>query len=147
MTFQKIIKIIALIIGLIAVFFLVRIMMIGDEAIEMDVANQSVLSNFATLAYIVLAIATISAVVFSLINLVSNPDKLKKSLLSFGVFAVILLVAFFISSGEARELSDGTTLTATQSQIIEAGIMAFYILILTAAGLMLIFGVKKMFSK
>lgn len=147
MTFQKIIKIIVLIIGLIAVFFLVRIMMIGDEAIEMDVANQSVLSNFAILAYIVLAIATISAVVFSLINLVSNPDKLKKALLSFGVFAVILLVAFFISSGEERELSDGTTLTATQSQIIEAGIMAFYILILTAAGLMLIFGVKKMFSK
>ena len=147
MTIQKIIKIIALVIGLIAVFFLVRIMMIGDEAIEADVANQGVLSSFATLAYIVLAIATISAVLFSLINLVSSPEKLKKSLLSFGVFAAVLLVAFFISSGEARELSDGTTLTATQSQIIEAGIKAFYILIVLAAGLMLVFGVKKMLSK
>lgn len=147
MTIQKIIKIIALVIGLIAVFFLVRIMMIGDEAIEADVANQSVLSNFATLAYIVLAIATFSAVVFSLINLVSNPEKLKKSLLSFAVFAAVLVVAYFISSGEARQLSDGTTLTAGQSQLIEAGIKAFYILILLAAGLMLVFGVKKMFSK
>jgi hypothetical protein len=31
--------------------------------------------------------------------------------------------------------------------MIEAGIKAFYILILLAAGLMLGFGVKKMFSK
>lgn len=147
MNLQKIVKIVALIIGLIAIFFLVRIMMIGDEAIEADVANQSVLSGFATLAYVVLAIATISAVLFSLINLVSNPDKLKKALLSFGVFAAILVVAFFISSGEARELSDGSILTATQSQIVEAGIKAMYILIISAAVLMLFFGVKKMVSK
>jgi len=147
MNLQKIVKIVALIIGLIAIFFLVRIMMIGDEAIEADVANQSVLSGFATLAYIVLGIATISAVLFSLINLVSNPDKLKKALLSFGVFAAILLVAFFLSSGEARELSDGSTLTAFQSQVVEAGIIAMYILIISAALLMLVFGVKKMLSK
>ena len=95
----------------------------------------------------VLAIATIAAVVFSLINLVSQPDKLKKALLSFGVFAVILLVGYLMSSGEERLLSDGTTLTATQSQMIEGAIKAFYILILLAAGLMLFFGVKKMLSK
>jgi len=86
-------------------------------------------------------------VLFSLINLVSNPDKLKKALLSFGIFAAVLVVAFFLSSGEARELSDGTTLTATQSQVIEAGIKAMYILIVSAAILMLVFGVKKMLSK
>ncbi len=147
MVIQKIVKIVALVLGLIAVFFLVRIMMIGDEAIEADVANQSVLSNFAMLAYIVLAIATIAAVLFSLINLVSNPDKLKKALLSFGVFAAVLALAYVAASGEARQLSDGTTLSETQSRIVEAGIYAFYILILVAAGLMLIFGVKKMLSK
>ncbi|MEY8849745.1 hypothetical protein AB9K26_13080 [Psychroserpens sp. XS_ASV72] len=147
MNIQKIIKIVALVIGLIAVFFLVRIIMIGDEAIETDVANQGILSSFITLALIVLAIAAISAVVFSLVNLVSNPDKLKKALLSVGVFAVILLVGYFLSSGEERILSDGSTLTATQSQMIEGAIKSFYILILLAAGLMLFFGVKKMLSK
>ena len=147
MNIQKIIKIVALVIGLIAVFFLVRIMMIGDEAIEADVANQGILSNFATLAYVVLAIATISAVVFSLINLVSHPDKLKKALMSLGVFVLVLVVAWFASSGVERTLSDGSILTQSQSQLIEAGIKAFYILILLAAGLMLFFGVKKMLSK
>jgi hypothetical protein len=147
MNIQKIIKIGALVIGLIAVFFLVRIITIGDEAIEADVANQGILSSFITLALIVLAIATISAVVFSLVNLVSNPDKLKKSLISLGVFAVILILGYVMSSGEERILSDGSTLTAAQSQMIEGAIKAFYLLIMLAAGLMLFFGVKKMLSK
>ncbi|WP_033957442.1 hypothetical protein [Psychroserpens jangbogonensis] len=147
MNIQKIIKIGALVIGLIAVIFLVRIIMLGDEAIESDVANQGILSGFITLALVVLAIATISAVAFSLVNLVSNPDKLKKSLISVGVFAVILILGYVMSSGEERVLTDGTTLTAAQSQMIEGAIKSFYILILLAAGLMLFFGVKKMLSK
>jgi uncharacterized metal-binding protein len=147
MNIQKIVKIVALVIGLIAVFFLVRIMMLGDEAIETDVANQAVLSGFATLAYVVLAIATAAAVGFSVVNLVSQPEKLKKALMSVGVFALVLAVAWFASSGQERLLSDGSTLTSGQSQMIEAGIKAVYILILLAAGLMLFFGAKKMFSK
>ncbi len=147
MNIQKIVKIVALLIGLIAVFFLVNIMTLGDEAIKADAANQGVLSGFATLAYVVLAIAATTAIVSSLVNLVSQPEKLKKTLMSLGVFAIVLLVAWFASSGEERLLSDGSTLTSGQSQMIEAGIKAFYILILLAAGLMLFFGVKKMFSK
>ena len=144
---QKIIKIVALVIGLIAVFFLVRIMMLGDEAIVADADNQAVLGWFVTLAYVVLAIATIAAVVFSLINLVSQPSKLKKSLMSLGVFLLVLAIAWFASSGVETEMTDGTMLSANGSQMIEAGIKAFYILILLAAGLMLFFGVKKMLSK
>ncbi len=147
MNIQKIIKIGALVIGLIAVFFLVRIMMIGDEAIEADVANQGILTGFANLAYVILAIATVTTLVFSLVNLVSHPDKLKKALISIGVFALVLMVAWFASSGEERLLSDNKVLTAGESQMVEAGIKAFYILIMLAAGLMLFFGVKKMLSK
>lgn len=147
MNIQKIVKIVALVIGLIAVFFLIRIMMLGDEAIKADGENQAVLGWFANLAYIVLAIAATTAIVSSLVNLVSQPDKLKKALISVGVFAVVLAVAWFASSGVERVLADGTTLTVGQSQMIEAGIKAFYILILLAAGLMLFFGVKKMLSK
>lgn len=147
MNIQKIIKIGALVIGLIAVYFLVRIITIGDETFEVDASYHGVLTGFITLALVVLAIAAISAVLFSLVNLVSNPDKLKKSLISVGVFAVILILGYMMSSGEERILNDGTTLTETQSRMIEGAIKAFYILILLAAGLMLFFGVKKMLSK
>jgi hypothetical protein len=122
-------------------------MTLGDEAIKADAANQGVLSGFATLAYVVLAIAAITAIVSSLVNLISQPEKLKKALMSLGVFLLVLVVAWFASSGQERVLTDGSTLTSAQSQMIEAGIKAFYILILLAAGLMLFFGVKKMFSK
>ncbi len=137
MNIQKIVKIVALVIGLMAVFFLVNIMRLGDEAIKADAANQGVLSGFATLAYVVLAIAAITAIVSSLVNLISQPEKLKKALLSVGVFGLVLAVAWFASSGQERILTDGSTLTSGQSQMIEAGIKAFYILILLAAGLML----------
>jgi hypothetical protein len=147
MNIQKIIKIAALIIGLVAVGFLVRIIMIGDEAFEADTTYHGVLSTFITISLIVLVIAAISAVLFSLVNLVSNPDKLKKSLISIGVFAVILILGYVMSSGEERLLNDGSTLTEAQSQMIEGAIKSFYILIMLAAGLMLFFGVKKMLSK
>ena len=98
MNIQKIVKIVALVIGLIAVFFLVRIMMLGDEAIKTIPENQGILSGFANLAYIVLAITAITVIVFSLVNLVSHPDKLMKALLSLGVFALVLSVAWFASS-------------------------------------------------
>lgn len=147
MNIQKIIKIVALLIGLVAVFFLVRVIMIGDDAIEADVANQGIVSGFITLAMIVLAIATIAAVVFSLVNLVSNPDKLKRALIAVGAFALVIVIAWFLSTGVERTLEDGTLLTSGQSQLIEAGIKTFYILILLAGGLMLFYGVKKMLSK
>ena len=148
MTLQKIIKIAVIIIGLIAIFFLVRIMMLGDEAIEADPANQGVLSSFATLAYIVLGIAAISALVFSLINLLTNPDKLKRALLSIGVFVAIIAIAYFLSTGgEPRTLDNGDILSSADQQWIEAGIKTFYILIIVAGGLMLFFGVKKTLSR
>ena len=89
----------------------------------------------------------LSTLVFSLVNLVSQPDKLKKALISLGVFALVLAIAWFASSGEERLLDDGKVLSAGESQMVEAGIKAFYILILLAAGLMAFFGVKKMLSK
>ena len=148
MTLQKIIKIAVIIIGLIAIFFLVRIMMLGDEAIEADPANQGVLSSFATLAYIVLGIAAISALVFSLINLLTTPDKLKRALLSIGVFVAIIAIAYFLSTGgEPRTLDNGDILSSADQQWIEAGIKTFYILIIVAGGLMLFFGVKKTLSR
>ena len=56
MNLQKIVKILVLIIGVIAIFFLTRIMMLGDEAIETDVANQGIVGSFTFL--IILSRAT-----------------------------------------------------------------------------------------
>lgn len=147
MNLQKIIKIAVLIIGVIALFFLIRIMMIGDEVIEADASQQGIVSSFITLAIITLAITTIITLLFSLKNLVSSPQKLKQSLIAVGLFAVVIIIAFVMSSGTEQVLDGGDILTASESRWIETGIRTFYILVIAAAGAMMFSGVKKMMNK
>ncbi|MCB0446778.1 MAG: hypothetical protein KDD03_04580 [Gelidibacter sp.] len=147
MNLQKIIKIAVLIIGVIALFFLIRIMMIGDEVIEADASQQGIVSSFITLAIITLAITTIITLLFSVKNLLSSPAKLKQALIAVGLFALVVIVAFVMSSGTEQALDGGDVLTASESRWIETGIRTFYILVIAAAGAMMFSGVKKMMNK
>ena len=147
MNLQKIVKILVLIIGVIAVFFLARIMMIGDEAIESDAANQGIVGSFITLALITLGIAAIITLLFTLKNLLTHPDKLKQALISLGLFAVVVAIAYFTSTGVEQDLGDGKTLTVGESQWVEAGIRTFYFLVLAAVGAMIWGGVKKLTNR
>ena len=147
MNLQKIVKILVLIIGVIAVFFLARIMMIGDEAIESDATNQGIVGSFITLALITLGIAAIITLLFTLKNLLTHPDKLKQALISIGLFAVVVAIAYFTSSGVEKDLGDGKILTAGESQWVEAGIRTFYFLVLAAVGAMAWGGIKKLTNK
>jgi len=144
MKLQNIIKIIVLIIGIIALFFLIRIMMLGDDAIAQSSENQGIVSSYIYLAGVVLILATIVTVLFSIKGLFSDGSKLKKALLFLGIFAAIIAVAFILSSGSEQALEDGKVLTATESRWIGAGIRTFYILVVGAVGAMLFTGIKKM---
>ena len=147
MDLNKIVKIIVAIIGVAALFFLVRILMLGDDAIANDASNQGVVSSFITLAIIVLAITAVVTVLFALLNLISHPAKLKEALLSLVVFGVIIAVAYFMSTGVEQELGDGKMLSASSSKWVETGIRTFYFLVIIAIGAMLWGGVKKILSK
>ena len=75
---SKILSIVTGLIGLIAVYFLMMIIMEGDDAVKESVDLQnSLVSPYISFAKIVLYITTILAVVFSLWNLVKNPQLLK----------------------------------------------------------------------
>lgn len=147
MAIQKIIKILAFVVGIVGIFFLIRIMMIGDEAIEMDPSNQGVVSGYITVALIVLAIATILTLVFMLLNLFTDPSKLKRALISVGLFGLAVFIAYIMSTGVEQNLGDGKILTAGESRWVETGIRTFYILTIVAVGAMLYSGVKKMLMK
>ena len=146
MKLQNIIKIIALIIGVIAAFFFIRIMSIGDEAIEADVANQAIVGSFITLALITLAVAAIITLVFTLMNLVSNPAKLKQALISIVLFLVVVAIAYF-TSGEWIPEGSEEKVSLGGAKMIEAGLKAFYFLVLIAVGAMVWGGVKKLTNK
>lgn len=147
MNLQKVVKIIVLIIGLIALFFLARIMMIGDEAIASDEANQGIVSSYIMLSIIVLIVTALIALLFSLKNILSSSEKMKSALKAVGALVIVVAIAYFLSGGTEQTLDGGEILTASQSHWIETGIRTFYILVIVAIVTMLGFGIKRTFIK
>ncbi|MCO4821494.1 MAG: hypothetical protein KC469_05465 [Flavobacteriaceae bacterium] len=149
MKLQKLLTIIALVVGVIAVFFLIRIISAGDEAIEgsEDLQN-SLIAPFMYIAYIVLGLIVVFVLFFTLKNMFSNPATLKSTLTGVGAFALIGAICYFaLASGEETALKDGEMLTAGESKLIGAGLYMFYALALIASGSMLFTGLKKMINK
>jgi len=149
MNIQTIVKIISAVFGLLGVVFLFRIIGVGDEEIKMaaSVGDYGVVSPLVSVAIAILFVTIAVTVVFSLINLASSPQKLKKSLLFIVCFIVVIGLAFAISSGLETPLKDGEILSASGSRWVEAGIRMFYILAALAIGSMIFFGGKKLINK
>ncbi|MDY7396013.1 hypothetical protein UMM65_12220 [Aureibaculum sp. 2210JD6-5] len=105
---SKIVTIVAAVLGLIGVFFLVRIIMAGSDAIETDSALQGSIVDpmikFST--YLLIATALI-AVVFSILNIVKHPESLKKTLITFGIFIGLFLLAYFTAGDELATDAQG----------------------------------------
>ena len=149
MNIQTIVKIISAVFGLLGVVFLFRIIGVGDEEIKMaaSMGDYGVVSPLVSVAIAILFVTVAVTVVFSLINLASSPQKLKKALLFIVCFIVVIGLAFAISSGVETPLKDGEILTAIGSRWVEAGIRTFYILAALAIGSMMFFGGKKLINK
>ncbi len=108
---SRILTLVAGLIGLIGFVFFIRIVMAGDEAIENDAAIQaSIVSPFVSFARIVLIGTALIAVVFSIGNLIKNPQVLKRSLIAVGILGVLLIAAYSAASGEAVTDSVGKVL-------------------------------------
>jgi hypothetical protein len=135
---SKILSLVSGLIGLIAIYFLVRIIMEGDDAVKesLDLQN-SLVSPFVQFAKVILIITTIVAVVFSLWNLVRHPKLLKKTLVSLAALAVLLLIAYMMSSDEATLNMSGNIIkdgeAGSTSKWVSTGI--WYSMILGAIGL------------
>ena len=71
MDLQKILKVVAVIIGVISIFFLGNILSAGDEAIKAGESSGTV-NVFMYVSYSILAIAALIVLVFTVLNLVSN---------------------------------------------------------------------------
>ncbi|MBT7653623.1 MAG: hypothetical protein HN562_00645 [Flavobacteriaceae bacterium] len=149
MNIQTIVKIISAVFGLLGVVFLFRIIGVGDEEIKMaaSMGDYGVVSPLVSVAIAILFVTVAVTIVFSLINLASSPQKLKKSLLFIVCFIVVIGLAFTISSGVETPLKDGEILSANGSRWVEAGIRMFYILAALAIGSMMFFGGKKLINK
>jgi len=138
---SKISKILSLasgLIGLISIYFLVRIIMEGDDSVKesLDLQN-SLVSPFVSFAKVILIITTVIAVVFSLWNLVRQPKLLKKTLISLAALGVLLLISYMMASDAAVTNVSGNIIkdgeAGSTSKWVSTGI--WYSMILGAIGL------------
>ena len=143
MNSQKIITIIAGVIGVIAMFFLIRIIGVGDEAIKAG-ESSGIVNTFMYIAYAILALILVLVVLFTLKNIFSNAATLKSTLMGVGAFLVVGLICYFLATGVETPMKEGEVLSAGDSKLIGAGLYMFYALAIIAIGSMLFSGIKKM---
>ncbi len=143
MTLHKILKYLALVIGVIGLILWGRVLMAGDDAIESSADVQaSVVTPFLIVAYIIFAIVVL-IVAFYVIKGLFTGD-IKKTLLSIGSFLLIVVVAYLVTSGTETVLNDGEVISASTNHWVGAGLVTFYILACIAILLMVVSGVRKL---
>jgi glucan phosphoethanolaminetransferase (alkaline phosphatase superfamily) len=130
---SKILSLVAGLIGLIAIYFLARIIMEGDDAVKESLELQnSLVSPFVSFARIILIITAVIAIVFSLWNLIRQPKLLKKSLISLAVMAVLLIIAYGLASDAAVTNASGNVIKDGEagpvSKWVSTGIIYSFIL-------------------
>ncbi|MEL4307237.1 hypothetical protein [Joostella sp. CR20] len=136
----KIAKILAIILSVIGFVLWVMIVQSDD--------NEGVVSLMISLGLWLTVIIAGITLVLSLIGLASDGEKLKKSLISVGAFAIILLVSYFVlATGKDVDLNDmanrGIEATEGTVKTVGAGLWSFYLLAAVAVVAMVVGGFKK----
>ena len=143
MILHKILKYVALVLGLIGIVFLARILIADDGSIVASAdAQQSLITPFLWLAYVILLIILVMVVFFVIKGLFKG--NIKTTLISVGGFVLVIGLAYVLTDGNEVQLKDGGTLSASGSHWISVGLGVFYILGTIAVGAMFISGVKKL---
>jgi hypothetical protein len=147
---HKILKIVAALLSVLGIVFLGRIIAEGDDEIKAAAlaGDTAIVDPIAIVAYITLGLVLLFVVVFVLKNLFTNTAGLRNTLIGVGAFAAVLVISYVVSGGDTMQykLREGFA-TESQSQLVGAGLTAFYILIIVAVVAMIFSGVKKVISK
>lgn len=134
MALHKIIRIVVLILALIGIALLATIL----------TGNEGTISTYMTIAYVVLGIAIFFTLLFSFAQLFTHKDTLKKTLISLGLFVLVIVISYVLSEG-VEVYKDGVLVVSESgSKWVGTGLRTFYILTFVAIGLMIYSGVKKL---
>jgi hypothetical protein len=143
MSLHKILKYIALVIGVIGLILWGRVLMAGDDAIENSADVQaSVVTPFLYVAYIVFAIIVLLVLFYVIKGLFSG--DIKRTLIAVGAFILVVAISYLLTDGTETQLSDGTMLSANANHWVGAGLVTFYMLAGIAILLMVVSGIRKL---
>lgn len=143
MTLHKILKYLALAIGVVGLVLLGLIIYTGDDAIKASADLQaSRLDPMMIVAYVILAIATLLVAIFVITGLFRG--NIKNTLIGIGGFILVVIVAYVLSDGVEKQMSDGEMLSASGDHWVGAGLITFYILAGIAILAMVLSGIRKL---
>ena len=149
MNLEKITRIGCIALGLLGMIFLSLVFFTGDDTIKMAAASgdYGVITPIILLSQIVLFIAVLVTLTFSLRGISKDKTKMKNALKSTGLFLMVILIGFLLSNGVETPMRDGKVLSAMGSRLVGTGINVFFILTIIAVCLMVFPGTKKIFKK
>lgn len=155
MILHKILKYLVILLSVITAAFFIYTIASGDDAIKIDEngIQGSTVVPLMYLSYIMLAIIIAAVVLFLFVNLASNPKALKKTLLSVGIFLVIVGISYVAfadgsdAANNAIELDNGEFLSEMGSKWVDVSIYTFYILAILAVGSIVWSGATKLVKK
>ncbi len=134
MALHKILRIVVLILSLAGIALLATIL----------TGNEGTISLYMYIAYIVLGVAIVITLLFSLTQLFTHKESLKKTLLSIGIFIIIIAISYVLSEGSAVVKGGEEIVSANGSKWVGTGLRTFYILAAIAVGSMIFSGVQKL---
>jgi type III secretory pathway component EscU len=132
---KLILTILVAIIALIGIVLYVMILSGSSDGNGMIVAGEFLVPVTAAIALF-----------FGIKNLATNPQSLKKSLISLAVFAIIGILSYVSASDTLTTVGD-ITIEASKSKLVGTGIYMFYFLAAIAILTMVGFGIKKTLKK
>ena len=149
MNLEKITRIGCIALGVLGLIFLAIVFISGDDSIEMAARSGSyvAITPIIVLSQIILFIAVAVTLTFSLRTIAKDKAKMMNAIKSAGLFLIVVIFAFVLSSGVETPMRDGKVLSAMGSKLVGTGIRVFFILSFIAIALMVFPGTKKIFKK
>lgn len=83
--------------------------------------------------YFLFGVAIISAVALPFVNALKNPKGLIRAGIGVGILIAAFFIAFAISGDDVNRIAASQGVSATGSKLIGAGLILFYISLITAA--------------
>ncbi|PIF00890.1 MAG: hypothetical protein CR994_04375 [Maribacter sp.] len=142
---HKFLKIFLLVVGVVSAILWY---MLPEKDMPMAEAAQSGAMNWMfMITYLLLGIAVVASLVFTLKNLFQNPAGLKKALFVLAGFVLVVVVSYVLASG--TDVSDKYMAMSSEGTVrnIGMGLNVFFILTIVAVVAIVLPGIKKMFSK
>jgi hypothetical protein len=145
MNLEKITRIGCIALGVLGLIFLAIVFISGDDSIEMAArsGNYVAITPIIVLSQIILFIAVAVTLTFSLRTIAKDKAKMMNAIKSAGLFLIVVIFAFVLSSGVETPMRDGKVLSAMGSKLVGTGIRVFFILSFIAIALMVFPGTKK----